>query len=85
MFCLVYVEGIINWMGFNNLGVDYLVENVKWVKYDGIIGINIGKNKDILIEKGVEDYLICMDKVYFYVGYIVVNIFFLNILGFCFL
>lgn len=37
-------------MGFNNKGVDNLVNNVKVVKYDGILGINIGKNKDILNE-----------------------------------
>ncbi len=67
-------EGIINRFGFNNLGVDNLVENVKKAKYDGIIGINIGKNKDTPIEKGAEDYLICMDKVYQYAGYIAVNI-----------
>lgn len=45
LFRLVHAEGIINRMGFNNLGVDHLVENVKRAKYDGIIGINIGKTK----------------------------------------
>ncbi|MDC0612321.1 quinone-dependent dihydroorotate dehydrogenase [Vibrio sp.] len=74
LFRLVDAEGIINRMGFNNLGVDHLVENVKKAKYDGVIGINIGKNKDTPIEKGVDDYLICMDKVYPYAGYIAVNI-----------
>ncbi|NAX35825.1 quinone-dependent dihydroorotate dehydrogenase, partial [Vibrio sp. V29_P1S30P107] len=74
LFRLVHAEGIINRMGFNNLGVDHLVENVKQANYDGIIGINIGKNKDTPIEKGVEDYLICMDKVYPYAGYIAINI-----------
>ncbi|MCG7496316.1 quinone-dependent dihydroorotate dehydrogenase [Vibrio sp. Of7-15] len=74
LFRLVEAEGIINRMGFNNLGVDNLVENVKKAKFDGIIGINIGKNKDTPIEKGSEDYLICMEKVYQYAGYIAVNI-----------
>ncbi|PSW56653.1 quinone-dependent dihydroorotate dehydrogenase [Photobacterium leiognathi] len=74
LFRLIPAEGIINRFGFNNLGVDNLVENVKKAKYDGIIGINIGKNKDTPIEKGAEDYLICMDKVYQYAGYIAVNI-----------
>ncbi|MFD2176589.1 quinone-dependent dihydroorotate dehydrogenase [Veronia pacifica] len=67
-------EGIINRMGFNNLGVDALVENVKKATYEGIIGINIGKNKDTPLENGKDDYLICMDKVYEYAGYITVNI-----------
>ncbi|MCL9776735.1 quinone-dependent dihydroorotate dehydrogenase [Vibrio methylphosphonaticus] len=74
LFRLVEAEGIINRMGFNNLGVDNLVENVKKAKYDGIIGINIGKNKDTPIENGAEDYVICMEKVYEHAGYIAVNI-----------
>ncbi|MGF1684238.1 quinone-dependent dihydroorotate dehydrogenase [Photobacterium minamisatsumaniensis] len=74
LFRVIPAEGIINRFGFNNLGVDNLVENVKKTKYDGVIGINIGKNKDTPIEKGVDDYLICMDKVYQYAHYIVVNI-----------
>ncbi|WGO82731.1 quinone-dependent dihydroorotate dehydrogenase [Arsenophonus apicola] len=74
LFRLVEAEGLINRMGFNNLGVDNLVENVKKAKYDGIIGINIGKNKDTPIEQGKEDYLICMEKIYSYAGYIAVNI-----------
>ncbi|KJY82439.1 dihydroorotate dehydrogenase [Vibrio galatheae] len=74
LFRLVEAEGIINRMGFNNLGVDNLVENVKKAKYDCVLGINIGKNKDTPIEKGAEDYLICMEKVYQYAGYIAVNI-----------
>ncbi|KJG11675.1 dihydroorotate dehydrogenase [Photobacterium kishitanii] len=74
LFRLIPAEGIINRFGFNNLGVDNLVENVKKSTYDGVIGINIGKNKDTPIEKGAEDYLICMEKVYQYAGYIAVNI-----------
>ncbi len=43
LFRLVDAEGLINRMGFNNLGVDNLVENVKRAHYDGVPGINIGK------------------------------------------
>jgi dihydroorotate dehydrogenase len=74
LFRVLPAEGLINRFGFNNLGVDNLVENVKKAKYDGVIGINIGKNKDTPIEKGAEDYLICMEKVYEHAGYIAVNI-----------
>ena len=74
LFRLVEAEGIINRMGFNNLGVDNLVENVKKANFNCVLGINIGKNKDTPIEKGAEDYLICMEKVYQYAGYIAVNI-----------
>ncbi|MFB9134180.1 quinone-dependent dihydroorotate dehydrogenase [Vibrio olivae] len=74
LFRLVEAEGIINRMGFNNLGVDHLVDNVKKAKFSCVLGINIGKNKDTPIEKGAEDYLICMDKVYEHAGYIAINI-----------
>lgn len=74
LFRLVEAEGIINRMGFNNLGVDNLVDNVKKANFDCVLGINIGKNKDTPIEKGAEDYLICMEKVYEQAGYIAVNI-----------
>ncbi|WP_194435021.1 quinone-dependent dihydroorotate dehydrogenase [Vibrio fluminensis] len=74
LFRLLEAEGIINRMGFNNLGVDNLIDNIKKAKYDCVLGINIGKNKDTPIEKGTEDYLICMEKVYEYAGYIAVNI-----------
>lgn len=74
LFRLVDAEGLINRMGFNNLGVDNLIENVKKAHYDGVLGINIGKNKDTPVEQGKDDYLICMAKIYPYAGYIAINI-----------
>lgn len=74
IFRITEAEAIINRMGFNNAGVDALVENVKNAQYKGILGINIGKNKDTPIEKGNDDYLICMDKVYQHASYITINI-----------
>ncbi len=74
MFRLVEAEGIINRMGFNNHGVDHLVENVKKARFKGILGINIGKNKDTPVEQGKDDYLTCMEKVYAHAGYIAINI-----------
>lgn len=74
LFRVKSAEGIINRFGFNNVGVDQLVENVKSAKYRGILGINIGKNFDTPNEKAVDDYLICMQKVYAHARYIAVNI-----------
>lgn len=74
MFRLVEAEGIINRMGFNNLGVDQVIENVKKAHFDGVLGINIGKNRDTPVEQGRDDYLICMEKCYLHAGYIAVNI-----------
>jgi dihydroorotate dehydrogenase len=74
LFRIKQAEGIINRFGFNNLGVDNLVENVKRAKYKGILGINIGKNFDTPNEKAVDDYLTCLRKVYEHASYVVVNI-----------
>jgi dihydroorotate dehydrogenase len=74
MFRLPKGQAIINRMGFNNKGVDNLIENVKKAKYRGVLGINIGKNKDTPEEEALNDYLICLKKVYQYASYITVNI-----------
>ncbi|WP_299074362.1 quinone-dependent dihydroorotate dehydrogenase [uncultured Paraglaciecola sp.] len=74
MFRLPQGQAIINRMGFNNKGVDNLVENVKRSKYTGILGINIGKNKDTAEEQALDDYLICLRKVYQFASYVTVNI-----------
>ncbi|QZM13335.1 MULTISPECIES: quinone-dependent dihydroorotate dehydrogenase [Acinetobacter] len=74
LFRLPQAKAIINRMGFNNDGVDQLVENVKAAKFKGILGINIGKNADTPVEKAVDDYLICLEKVYNYASYITVNV-----------
>ncbi|MAK30716.1 quinone-dependent dihydroorotate dehydrogenase [Acinetobacter sp.] len=74
LFRIPEAKAIINRMGFNNEGVDQLVENVKAAKFRGILGINIGKNADTPVENAVDDYLICLEKVYNYASYITVNI-----------
>jgi len=74
LFRLPQAKALINRFGFNNLGVDNLIENVKAAKFDGVLGINIGKNFDTPVEKAINDYLICLEKVYPYATYITVNI-----------
>lgn len=77
LFRVTEAEGIVNRMGFNNDGVDRLLENVRaaeFPKKGGILGINIGKNASTPIEQAAEDYLICLDKVYRDASYVTVNI-----------
>jgi dihydroorotate dehydrogenase len=74
LFRLPAAEAIINRMGFNNLGVDNLVRNVEASGFKGVLGINIGKNKDTPNEHAVDDYLACLDKVYAHASYVTVNI-----------
>ncbi len=74
MFRLPEHQAIINRLGFNNKGVDHLVAQVERSRYDGIIGINIGKNKDTPNEQALDDYLICLEKAYAAADYITINI-----------
>jgi len=74
LFRLPQANAIINRLGFNNKGVDALIANVRRADYRGILGINIGKNAVTPIERAVDDYLICLRKVYAHASYITVNI-----------
>jgi len=75
LFRLPADSGLINRMGFNNEGVDALVERLKQGKPEGvIIGGNIGKNKVTPNEKASDDYVICFEKLFPYVDYFVVNV-----------
>lgn len=74
LFRLPEQTAIINRMGFNNDGVDQLLKNLQNSTYKGILGINIGKNKDTPNEKANDDYLYCMRKVYDRASYIAVNV-----------
>src|SRR5688500_10208744 len=74
LFRIPQANAIINRMGFNNLGIENLLTNVRRGNYSGIIGINIGKNFDTPVERAVDDYLACLQKAYPYADYIAVNI-----------
>ncbi len=74
LFRVPQASALINRMGFNNGGVDVLIENVRRSDYRGILGINIGKNASTPIDKAAEDYLACLRKVYAYASYVTVNV-----------
>jgi dihydroorotate dehydrogenase len=74
LFRLPAASGVINRLGFNNGGVDRLVDNVRRAAYRGVLGINIGKNADTPIERAADDYVACLRKVYPHASYVTVNI-----------
>ena len=78
LFRVIPAEGVINRMGFNNHGVDEVLEHLRsaaaFRSRGGILGINIGKNAVTPIERAVDDYLICLRKVYNHADYIAINI-----------
>lgn len=74
VFRLQGARGIINRLGFNSKGVDYAVERLAQRRFRGVLGVNIGKNRDTPLEDAAEDYAVCMRKVYPHADYITVNI-----------
>lgn len=74
LFRLPKAHAIINRMGFNNHGVDALLVNINKARYKGILGINIGKNKDTPLHRAVDDYIYCLGKVYSRASYVTINI-----------
>lgn len=74
MHRLPQARAIINRMGFNNAGVDALLDNLARTTWQGIIGVNLGKNFDTPLERAAEDYLILLNKLYGKVAFVTVNI-----------
>ena len=74
VFRIFEEEAIINRLGFNNKGIDYLVKKLETRKFQGPVGVNIGANKTSEGHKRIDDYLACFNKVHHLADYITVNI-----------
>lgn len=74
MFRIVPEQALINRLGFNNKGVDHLVAQATKRRYRGVLGINIGKNKNTTEANAIDDYVVCLRKVYPHADYVTVNI-----------
>ncbi|GAB2725619.1 quinone-dependent dihydroorotate dehydrogenase [Halomonas garicola] len=74
MFRLAEHGAIINRFGFNNHGVAHLVERVQKRRFDGVVGINIGKNLATAVDDSLRDYLTCLEAIHPHADYVAVNI-----------
>lgn len=74
LFRLPEAQALVNRLGFNNKGVENLINNIKRSSYSGVLGINIGKNATTPVENAADDYLSALESVYAYANYITVNI-----------
>jgi len=74
LFRLVEDQAIINRMGFNNVGLEQVIQNLKSKKSNQIIGGNIGKNKTTPNDQAINDYIIAFNGIYEHVDYLVVNV-----------
>ena len=67
-------HALINRLGFNNHGLDALIDNVKRSEFDGVLGINIGKNGSTPNERALDDYRECLNRVHGIASYVTVNV-----------
>ena len=74
VFRFLSQQAIVNRLGFNNKGANYLVKKLKLRKFEGIVGVNIGSNKNSQGQKRIDDYVECFNKVAPYSDYITINI-----------
>jgi dihydroorotate dehydrogenase len=74
LFRIPEKQALINRLGFNNIGVDAFLQNVARARYRGILGINIGRNAVTPPERAVDDYELCLEKVYAAASYVTINV-----------
>jgi dihydroorotate dehydrogenase len=74
LFRIPEKDAIINRFGFNNVGLDRFIDNLRAARWKGILGINIGKNADTPVERAADDYAIGLERVYPDASYITINI-----------
>lgn len=74
LFRLINNQAIINRMGFNSKGIDYTLNNLEKIRYKGVLGINIGKNRDTPNDNAADDYLAGMRAFWRYASYLTINI-----------
>jgi dihydroorotate dehydrogenase len=74
MFRLPDAQALINRMGFNNDGVERFVSNIERSRFNGILGINIGRNFDTPNASAADDYVACLRKVYAQASYVTINV-----------
>ncbi len=74
LFRLTNHNDLINRMGFNNKVVDYVSQKLEKMNYRGILGINIGKNKETPLDRAIDDYLIGFRTLAKFASYMTINI-----------
>lgn len=74
MFRLPQARAVINRFGFNSQGLDSALQSLQRRRWKGVIGVNIGKNRDTPLERAAEDYVLCLDRVHAVADYVTVNI-----------
>ncbi|MDY6993501.1 MAG: dihydroorotate dehydrogenase (quinone), partial [Pseudomonadota bacterium] len=74
LFRLPKAQALINRMGFNNIGLDNFIHHLRARQFQGILGVNLGKNADTSLDQAASDYLIGLHRVYPFADYVTINI-----------
>jgi len=74
LFRLPEAEAIINRYGFNSVGIDQFVSNLREARYKGVLGVNLGKNKDTPLDRAPEDYATCLESIYPFAHFATINV-----------
>lgn len=74
LFRIADRQALINRMGFNNKGVEHAVARLRARRFDGVVGVNIGKNRDTPVEDALADYRFCLQRVHEVADYVTVNV-----------
>jgi dihydroorotate dehydrogenase len=74
LFRIPEKEAIVNRFGFNSVGLDAFLDNVRSSRWKGILGINIGKNADTPAERAADDYAVGLERVYDHASYVTINV-----------
>lgn len=74
LFRLPDHDAIINRMGFNNPGLEVVAANIRASRYSGILGVNVGRNKDTPAAQAVDDYLAGIERMWSLADYLTINV-----------
>jgi len=74
LFRIPEARALINRFGLNSVGIEVFLQNLRKHKKQGIIGVNIGKNKDTPNDGAADDYEYCLEKLYPHVDYVSLNV-----------
>jgi dihydroorotate dehydrogenase len=74
LFRLPEREALINRFGFNNVGLEAFIANVRRSRWRGILGINIGRNAATPPERAIDDYEAGLRGAYAHASYVTINV-----------
>ncbi len=74
LFRLPKDQALINRLGFNNDGADTVARRLTKLQRRCVVGVNIGKNKDVPNEEAIENYLACFEIIHPVADYVAANV-----------